>query len=73
MILMCTSTGICYVDKDATGLQDGSSWTDAYRSLEQALDRAAHCPGIAQIWIAGGLYSPYAEVSRNNGYSIPPE
>jgi hypothetical protein len=68
----CTSAGICFVDKDATGLQDGSSWTDAYRSVEQALDRASHCPGITQIWIAGGTYSPYAEVSRNWGFSIPP-
>lgn len=69
---ICSSTGICYVDKNATGLQDGSSWTDAYRSLEQALDRAAHCPAVSQIWIADGIYSPYTEVSRNNGYSIPP-
>ncbi len=69
---ICLSSGICYVDKDATGLQDGSSWIDAYRSLEQALDRALHCPDITQIWIAGGTYIPYAEVSRNTGFNIPP-
>ena len=67
----CSASGICYVDKDAAGLQDGTSWMDAYRTLEQALDRAAHCPGITQIWIADGTYAPYAEVSRSTWYNIP--
>jgi hypothetical protein len=67
----CTSTGICYVDINANGLQDGSSWTNAYRSLEQALDRASHCPDITSVWIAGGTYKPYFEVSRNSGYVAP--
>ena len=53
------------------GLQDGSSWTNAYRSLEQALDQAAHCPDISAIWMADGIYTPFSEVSRSSGYSIP--
>ena len=67
----CTSSGMCYVDINATGLQDGSSWTNAYRSLDQALDRAAHCPDVSEIWMADGTYSPFSEVSRSSGYSIP--
>jgi hypothetical protein len=67
----CTSSGICYVDINTAGMQDGSSWANAYRSLEQALDRAAHCPDLSEIWIADGTYSPFFEVSRNSGYSIP--
>jgi hypothetical protein len=67
----CTSSGICYVNNNASGLQTGASWVDAYRSVEQALDRAAHCPDITEIWIAGGNYAPYYEVSRTTGFNIP--
>ena len=31
---------IVYVDNDATGANDGSSWTDAFTDLQSALDRA---------------------------------
>ena len=68
----CISSGICFVDINATGLQDGSTWTNAYRSLEQALDRASHCTEISAIWIADGTYTPFSEVSRSTGYSVPP-
>ncbi len=67
----CADTGILFVNKNASGNQDGSSWVDAYRTLELALDRIAHCPGINEIWIAGGVYTPYPEVLRTNNYSIP--
>ncbi|MEP6647584.1 MAG: S8 family serine peptidase, partial [Saprospiraceae bacterium] len=66
----CIESGILYVDQNANGLQDGTSWTDAYRSFEQALDHAAHCPSISQIWIADGTYSPYPDVSRSTGFTI---
>lgn len=69
---ICSDSGILYVDKDATGLQNGVSWSNAYPRLEQALDRALHCSGINQIWIAEGIYSPYTEVSRSFGFTIPP-
>ena len=68
---ICTSSGICYVNKLAAGMQTGTTWTDAYRSVEQALDHAAHCPDITEIWITGGTYAPYSEVSRTTGFSIP--
>lgn len=69
---ICSETGILYVDKNASGLQNGSSWTNAYRSLEQSLDRATHCPGTNQIWVADGTYTPYAEVPRITTFGIPP-
>ncbi|HJW28632.1 MAG TPA: hypothetical protein VJ508_05200, partial [Saprospiraceae bacterium] len=68
----CSDSGICYVDKNATGQQTGNSWTDAYNTLEQALDRAAHCPDVDEIWIADGTYRPYYEVSRSSGYMLRP-
>lgn len=68
----CSDSGICYVDKNANGSQDGNSWTNAYRSLEQALDRTSHCADVDEIWIADGTYTPYFEVSRANSFTIRP-
>jgi len=47
-----------YVDKDAVGASNGASWTDAFVSLQDALDcvRAAACDN--QIWVAAGVYYP---------------
>ncbi|WP_395262471.1 hypothetical protein [Halalkalibaculum sp. DA3122] len=46
---------IIYVDADAAGASDGTSWTDAYNSLQNALVDAT---GNDQIWIAEGTYYP---------------
>ena len=67
----CLDAGICYVKHDATGNQDGTSWANAFRTLEQALEKKAHCPAITEIWIAGGIYKPYFEVSRADHFTIP--
>jgi hypothetical protein len=69
---ICTTSDICYVNINATGVQDGSSWIGAFGSLGQALDRARLCPDIQEIWIAGGTYAPYHEVNRSSGFVIPP-
>ncbi|MBO6574293.1 MAG: T9SS type A sorting domain-containing protein [Rhodothermales bacterium] len=45
--------GVVYVDRDATGASDGSSWRDAFVSLQDALAIAE--PG-GQVWIAEGEY-----------------
>lgn len=68
---LCTDTSVIFVDQSASGNQDGTSWTNAYKTFEQALDRAAHCSGINQIWIADGIYKPYADVPRDFSYTIP--
>jgi len=47
--------GIAYVDDTAPGADNGSSWRDAYRSLQAAL--AATGPGC-EIRVAQGLYTP---------------
>ena len=44
-----------YVDVDATGANDGSSWTDAFTTLQAGLDAATTTD---QIWVATGVYRP---------------
>jgi len=49
---------IIYVDADATGANDGSSWTDAFKYLQDALadTNAADMP--VEIRVAQGIYKP---------------
>ena len=44
-----------YVKHDAVGANDGSSWNDAYTTLQSAFDASV---GGDQIWIASGEYKP---------------
>ncbi len=48
-----------FVDPDANGTNDGTSWTDAFKDLRDALNLAAGSPGAVQeIWVAAGTYKP---------------
>jgi len=51
---------VIFVDADATGAANGSSFDDAYPTLQDALDVAR---GSNQIWIAEGTYRPTAEAN----------
>jgi subtilisin family serine protease/subtilisin-like proprotein convertase family protein len=55
--------GILFVDAGATGLNNGSSWTDAFTDLQDAL--SSTCPGITEIWVAAGTYYPTSGTDRN--------
>jgi hypothetical protein len=55
---LCPSGNILFVNASASGFNNGSSWADAYTSLQDALDTS--CPGITEIWVAAGTYKPNA-------------
>ncbi len=57
------ATGIIYVDKDAAGTPDGTSWTNAYLTVQDALVPAV---SGAEIWVAEGVYYP------DEGFGRPP-
>jgi hypothetical protein len=73
---------IILVDDDATGVKDGSSWDDAFTSLQDALDEvygtvsddaaaADHAEStIKQIWVAQGVYRPTEDSERRISFLL---
>lgn len=54
------TAGIVYVNQNApnTSNVSGSDWTNAYHSLQDALDLARCNANVTQIWVAAGTYYP---------------
>ncbi len=59
MTNMVNSQTIRYVKHDATGNNNGTSWTNAYTILQSALTAAS---SGQQIWVSAGTYQPSAEL-----------
>ncbi|MBI1227824.1 MAG: T9SS type A sorting domain-containing protein [Bacteroidetes bacterium] len=57
-VLPSSSTSRFYVDANASGNNDGSSWTDAFTKLQDALAATQYCLNPTDIWVAGGTYYP---------------
>lgn len=58
---------IWYVNDDAAGLNNGTSWANAYTDLQSALSAAA--PGD-QIWVAAGVYRPSLATDAGDSRSV---
>ncbi|MBL7154529.1 MAG: hypothetical protein ISS79_12510 [Phycisphaerae bacterium] len=58
---------IVYVDRDATGANNGSSWADAYDYLQDALADADSSPKPVEIRVAQGVYTPDSNSAEPNG------
>jgi len=54
------SAQITYVNASATGTADGSSWENAFTTLDDALDKFNGTSVLTQeeIWVASGTYKP---------------
>jgi hypothetical protein len=68
-------TTIRYVDVDAGGgLNNGSSWTNAYIHLQDALDQANADPDTDhEIWVAEGIYYPDLDKDGDHTSGEPSE
>ena len=58
---------ILYVDADANGANDGSSWENAYNYLQDALTDADSGQKPAEIRVAQGIYRPDRYTAQSNG------
>jgi len=59
----CEAT-VLYVDADSSGLNQGTTWTDAYTDLQSALHIAAlPDSAVTEIWVAAGTYRPSKRIA----------
>jgi hypothetical protein len=62
-----TQARVIYVDDDATGANDGSSWQNAYTYLQDALTDAKNATKPVEIRVAQGIYKPDQGSGINHG------
>jgi len=68
-IINSTAAQTKYVDISATGVNDGSSWANAYTRLSAALNAARADTSIHEIRVAEGVYNP-ASKSADSVFGI---
>ncbi|UCG51827.1 MAG: T9SS type A sorting domain-containing protein [Candidatus Latescibacterota bacterium] len=67
---VCPPANVFYVDQNASGLGNGSSWVDAFPRLVLALRAVGLCPGVDEIWVASGTYVPALSNNREETYRL---
>ena len=61
------TTGVLYVNENATGINSGTSWSNAYTNLQSAL---ADAIDGEEIWMTGGTYKPSISGDRFDTFSV---
>ena len=67
LVVSASEGAILYVNTGAAGANDGKSWTDAFRSLQDALNAAASGD---EIWVAAGIYRPATGIDRSISFVL---
>lgn len=68
-VLFCfsVSASTIYVNLNATGANDGTSWTDAFVDLQDAIALSVFGD---DVWVAQGTYKPTSGTSRSISFAI---
>ena len=56
-----TNQSVVYVNKNATGLNNGTSWANAYINLQDGINAC----GAIEVWVVSGTYLPTVIVPGN--------
>jgi parallel beta-helix repeat protein len=59
-----------YVDPNATGLNNGTAWTDAFTDISEAVASANLYGSGAQVWMKKGIYRQATALTPISGVSI---
>ncbi|MES2477930.1 MAG: T9SS type A sorting domain-containing protein [Bacteroidota bacterium] len=63
--------GVLYVDSSKASSGDGSSWANAFKTVNEALDLANSVSGCeTQIWVKKGTYYPTTNTGRDSSFRI---
>ncbi|MEQ1634060.1 MAG: right-handed parallel beta-helix repeat-containing protein, partial [Planctomycetota bacterium] len=61
---------VVHVDAAASGANDGTSWADAFQSLQAALQAAPVGGAGVEVWVAAGTYAPGVLGDRSATFAL---
>ncbi|MEM9917359.1 MAG: choice-of-anchor Q domain-containing protein [Bacteroidota bacterium] len=61
-----------FVNVNATGINNGRSWQNAFTNLQDALSEAKSNPSVSVIWVAAGTYYPSDNGDRAASFELLP-